>query len=67
VRGGGDGDRNIDSEKFCDCQLLNIRQRLWYSEVTCRWTSKYKFLTFGHIDLKFVGLRPPLHMLKFFL
>ena len=54
--GSGDGNRNIDSEKICDCKLLNRRQRLWYSEVTSRWSSKYKFFGFGHINLKFVGL-----------
>ena len=35
-------------------ELLNRRQRLWYCEVTYRWTSKYKFFGFGHINLKFV-------------
>jgi len=35
--------------------------------MTSSRTSKYEFFCFGDINLKFISIRPSLHVLKFFL
>ena len=44
-----------NSKNFSNFNLFNKRQRLWWGEITSRWTSKYKFFIFGNTNLKLVS------------